>query len=141
MIDIPLLSFIVLKSIIMMIMNISFQGNTLTGPFNYSEVIDMSSDSSDVTLDGLDGGTSYKIQFSISLYEGNDYKKLKNYQNTQKSLTLGTRFTLLCWLTIDCTCQFFSLLSKAIAFCDPIFLLPHLFKRQRSRGNTNRNQL
>ena len=46
------------------------QGATLTGPFEYTATIDMSDSSSSIVLNGLDGASTYKIYFTISLYEG-----------------------------------------------------------------------
>ena len=45
----------------------------ISGPDYYTTTIDMSSASSTITLGDLDGGSSYRIQFSISLYDGMYY--------------------------------------------------------------------
>ena len=47
-----------------------YQGTTLSGPFELAAVIDMSYENSTITMDDLEAGSSYKIQFSVSLYEG-----------------------------------------------------------------------
>ena len=47
-----------------------FKTTVLFGPFEYTTVLDMSQSNSTITLDNLYGGSSYMIQFSISLYEG-----------------------------------------------------------------------
>ena len=47
-----------------------YQGTTLSGPFELAAVIDMSYENSTITMEDLEAGSSYKIQFSVSLYEG-----------------------------------------------------------------------
>ena len=47
-----------------------YQGTTLSGPFELATVIDMSYENSTITMEDLEAGSSYKIQFSVSLYEG-----------------------------------------------------------------------
>ena len=46
------------------------QGTTLSGPFELATVIDMSYENSTIKMEDLEAGSSYKIQFSVSLYEG-----------------------------------------------------------------------
>ena len=47
-----------------------YQGTTLSGPFELAAVINMSYENSTITMEDLEAGSSYKIQFSVSLYEG-----------------------------------------------------------------------
>ena len=47
-----------------------YQGTTLSGPFELAAVINMSYENSTITMKDLEGGSSYRIQFSVSLYEG-----------------------------------------------------------------------
>ena len=50
----------------------------ISGPYSYTTTIDMSEASSTITLGDLDGGSSYRIQYSIYLYDGM-YSLPKNF--------------------------------------------------------------